>query len=293
MITQRTIRRTLLALALAAVGANGAALAEPWFADTLQEAVPFTSDDGVTAQVVGININNDFLVDFDYWSFQATAGQRISLDVTVTLGELAPLVTVFDPTGAVRHQVTNSGAPDLQFDVSTTGVWTVSVGSDPNSMAGFASGSYNLSLARSTQTPPQPETLPIAIDIKPGNPHNATPIKQGERHIRVALLSDRKRGFDPFAINEHSLKFGPTGTESSWVRCAKRGKDRNGDRKPDRVCRFDIGKTGFTLANSVGKVKGKTLDNKAFEGEADVKVLAKHQKHGHHNHRHDDDDDDD
>jgi hypothetical protein len=281
MITQRTIRRTLLALALAALGANGTALATPWFGDTLETAEPFPDDNGVTAQVLMGNINNNDLVDFDYYFFQANAGQSISLNIAVFAGnELDPILTVFGPNDTVRHQFKNNG----QFPVTETGVWKVSVASDLTGPAGFAGGFYDLTLTRST------DILAIDIDIKPSNPHNATPIKMGERHIRVALLA--KQGFDPFAIDVKSLKFGPTGTESSYVRCATRGKDRNGDRKPDRVCRFDIGKTGFTLANTAGWVKGKTRDGKAFQGKADVKVLAKHQGHHNDRNRHDDDDDD-
>jgi hypothetical protein len=49
--------------------------------------------------------------------------------------------------------------------------------------------------------------------------------------------------------------------------------------------------------NTRGFVKGKTRDGKAFQGDADVKVLAQkhHYKHGHHHdgRHHDDDDDDD
>jgi hypothetical protein len=287
---QRTIRRTLLAMALVALGANGTALAQP-VADTLLS--------------VGGAINNDTgTPSVDVYSFVAGAGDVITIDINTSMfSELDTVLSVVDPhrrqrddLGIVQDDPTsvNQFGTDsyVQFTVTAdaAGPWQVSVSANPRGGVDH----YDLLVTRVKQsTPEQPEYMAINIDIKPENRQKTTPIKKGERHIRVALLSNRKRGFDPFDINVHSLRFGPTGDEESHVRCAKRGKDRNGDRKPDRVCRFDISKAGFTLMNTRGFVKGKTRDGKAFQGEADVKVLAQKHHHKHHGGKHHDDDDDD
>jgi len=295
---QRTMRRTLLAMALVALGANSTALAQ--------------SGTETLIDVEG-SINNDMgTPSVDVYTFTVNTGDVVTVDIDgPSFDQLDSVLSVVDPTGTKRHEnliqqdtdpadpgsgCTKSSLPTcatydsyLQFKVDIKGNWTVSVTGNPN--AGF--GGYNLLVTREEAPlpPGEPDYMTINIDIKPDNKQKTTPIKMGERHIRVALLS--KKGFDPFKIEEDSLRFGPTGTESSFVRCAKRGKDRNRDRKPDRVCRFDIAKTTFTLANTKGKVKGKTLDGKAFQGDADVKVLAQKHHHKHHHGKHHDDDDDD
>lgn len=285
MSKQRTIRRTLLALALAALGANGTALAQP-VAETLLSVEGAINNDTGTPSV-------------DVYSFAVGAGDVITLDIDTSMfSELDTVLYVVDPQRRQRDDLKilqddptsiNQFGFDsyVQFTADTAGTWQVSVSA--NRTGGF--GPYALLATRvPAPTPGEPKYMAINIDIKPNNSHNATPIKMGERHIRVALLSDRKTGFNPFEINVDSLSFGPTGSEESLIRCAKRGKDRNGDRKPDRVCRFDNAKAGFTLVNTRGMVKGKTRDGKAFQGEADVKILA--QKH-HKDRKHHDDDDDD
>ena len=293
---QRAIRRTLLAMALVALGANGTALAQ--------------SGAETVIDVDGAILNTTGTPSVDVYSFDAGAGDTITIDInTEMFSELDTHLYVVDPLGRQRDDLgivqndptsTNEFDTDsyVQFTADTAGRWQVSVTHNPG--AGFASGGpYTLLATRvKPQTPPGgPDYMAINIDIKPDNKEKTTPIKMRERHIRVALLSNRKSGFDPFDINVHSLRFGPTGDEQSFVRCARSGKDRNGDRKRDRVCRFDTSKAGFTLMNTRGFVKGKTRDGKAFQGDADVKVLAQkhHYKHGHHHdgRHHDDDDDDD
>jgi hypothetical protein len=288
---QRTIRNTLLAMALVALGANGTALAQSG-AETLID-------------VGGTIDNNTGTPSVDVYSFDARAGDTITIDLNTSMfSELNTVISVVDPQRRQRTDLgivqddpnsTNQFGTDsyVQFKADTAGLWEVTVSADP--FGGV--GPYDLLVTSvKASTPEEPGYMAINIDIKPDNKQKTTPIRMRERHIRVALLSNRKSGFDPFDINVHSLRFGPTGDEQSFVRCAKSGKDRNGDRKRDRVCRFDTSKAGFTLMNTRGFVKGKTRDGKAFQGDADVKVLAQkhHYKHGHHHDgRHDDDDDDD
>jgi hypothetical protein len=290
MKTQRTIRRTLLALALVALGTNGTALAQP-APETLLSTSGMINNDSGTPSV-------------DVYSLQVNEGDTVTVDIsTLDFSELDTVLSVVDHRGVQRNDLeilrqndpssTNQFGLDAyaQFTVKTgeAGDWQVSVTANP--FGGF--GPYDLLVTRvpgSTSPQLPPELLTIRIDIKPNDSHKVTPIKPGERYIRVALLSDREKGFDPFAIKVDSLRFGATGSEQSLIRCATRGKDRNGDRKADRVCRFDVAKTGLTLVKSTGMVKGMTTGNKAFQGGADVRMIPpKHYKDRKH---HDDDDDD-
>jgi hypothetical protein len=151
-------------------------------------------------------------------------------------------------------------------------------------------GTYSLFVSRTASAEtPEAKMIPVKIDIRPGDPNDPAPINKAKGHIRVALMSGTE--FDPFAIDVGSLRFGRTGDERSLVRCAKRGKDLNGDGKRDRVCRFDAYKTRFQRTDTLAIMKGKThRDAKPFQGSGNVKVLS--QKHRKHHWHHDDDDDD-
>jgi hypothetical protein len=190
----------------------------------------------------------------------------------------------------------------LQFNLDSTGLWKIAVVAWPARLTDYGAFDMGMSFAIGNG----PYTLivsglqaakqhtDIAIDIKPRDPHNAVTIKEKRgQKIRVALLSDKV--FDPFVIDDSSLAFGRTGDEKSLVRCAKHGKDLNGDGKRDRVCRFDVTKTGLDHTDNTGILKV-TAGGKPFQGSDSIKVIAKkHDNDRRHDsdRRHDDDDDDD
>jgi xyloglucan-specific exo-beta-1,4-glucanase len=117
-----------------------------------------------------------------------------------------------------------------------------------------------------------PETvLPISIDIKPGTSENTINIKNKGK-IPVAILSSVT--FDaPNEVDKTSLTFGSTGNEASLVLCDQDPQDVNGDGLLDQVCNFSTSLTGFQLGDTVGFLKGLTVEGTPIEGSETVRIL--------------------
>ncbi len=117
-----------------------------------------------------------------------------------------------------------------------------------------------------------PETvLSIGIDIKPDSSENVINIKShGE--TSVAILSSVT--FDaPDEVNQSSLRFGRTGMEASLAMCNADAQDVNSDGLLDLVCHFYTSLTGFQMGDTVGLLKGLTVDGVQMEGSDAVKIL--------------------
>jgi hypothetical protein len=120
----------------------------------------------------------------------------------------------------------------------------------------------------------------VTIDIKPGNKQNRIMIaSRGSASVQVAMLSTAD--FDaPAQVDKNSLTFGATGDENSLRRrfligtpdC--RARDVNRDRIKDLVCSFLIEKTGFKVGDTVGILKGQTVDGSFLEGRDLVQITA-------------------
>lgn len=166
------------------------------------------------------------------------------------------------------------------------------------------SGSYTLIIsgvsptAAPAPTPdptpdPTPSVKPISIEIKPGPGTVMARIKPNARgSIPVALLSSHD--FNALEVDENSLTFGHSGNERSLRKCDKRGRDVNGDRRPDKVCHFDNQAAKFEPTDDKAFLKG-TIAGTPFEGNGMLKVIPEkrrgHRRHG--DNRHDRDDRDD
>ncbi len=117
---------------------------------------------------------------------------------------------------------------------------------------------------------PEP-VLSISIDIKPHTSENIINIKSKGK-IRVAILSSVT--FDaPNEVNKNSLRFGRTGAEASLARCNKHPQDVNGDGLLDLVCHFYTSLTGFQVGDTVGFLKGLTVEGVLIEGSDTVRIL--------------------
>jgi hypothetical protein len=108
-----------------------------------------------------------------------------------------------------------------------------------------------------------------SIDIQPGSDPNIINLGHTQR-IRVVLFS--ADGFNaPVAVDEASLTFGRTGDEDSLLRehgvpdC--RTQDVNADGLPDLVCTFKTQRAGFVCGDTVGILKGTTLDGILITGQ--------------------------
>lgn len=297
MDKQRTIRRTLLAMAIAAMGASGTALAdetevEPNDSFDNPQAVQVGS--GGIATVLG-RIGNGGSPDVDYYSFERNPKEpdlTVDIDTNEFTDGLDSVLHLFSPDGtrvlmsrnappeAGSDAVAGSNPPMsrdsyIKYSVNAPGVWKVAVTREGTFLThqgaflargGATSGRYKLIISGLKSS-----TLRINIDIKPGN-NELAPINPKARGVvPVAILSNPD--FDPFTMDVYSLKFGRQGNEASYVRCSKEGADRNGDGKPDRICHFDNEKAGFRRGDSIGIVTGTFDDGKPFEGHGDLKVV--------------------
>jgi len=111
--------------------------------------------------------------------------------------------------------------------------------------------------------------IPIAIDIKPGDiPNSINPKSNGR--IPVAILSNHT--FDAVnQIDQNSLTFGHSGDESRLAFC--HSEDVNADGLRDLVCHFYTQNTGFLSGDTVGVLKGKTIDGTPIRGTDSVNIV--------------------
>jgi len=112
-------------------------------------------------------------------------------------------------------------------------------------------------------------SLTVAIDIIP---YSVNPTSKGK--IEVAILSTPD--FDaPSQVDKNSLTFGLTGNEQSLAFCNSRLKDdnQNGLRNA-LICYFYTQTAGFQFqcGNTVGILKGKTVDNVPIQGSDSVRI---------------------
>lgn len=294
MKKQLTIRRTILAMAIAGLAASGSALGAGSFDSPQALAI---GDGGVATVTTAIEPGTDV----DFYSFFAKAGNEITIDIDGThLGgnpEHDVIIYVFDPAGnwiAVNDTFAlDAGSqqapavpaeafaftldPSVKLTATTDGVWKVAVASYPrlvdangnvSGMAG-STGPYTLTVMG---LPLPATTLPIEIDVKPGSKELAVLNPNAKGVVPVALLSNKD--FKPFSVDVATIRFGSTGDEQSLVRCLKEGRDLNGDGEPDRICHFDNEKANFNKASATAKVKGKA-GGKAFEGTGSLKVVPR------------------
>jgi len=113
--------------------------------------------------------------------------------------------------------------------------------------------------------------LSIGIEIQPGTSEDIINIKS-KGTIRVAILSSV--AFDaPNEVDKLSLRFGRTGAEASLARCNKHARDVNGDGLPHLVCHFYTSLTGFQVGDTVGFLKGLTVEGVPIEGSDEVRIL--------------------
>jgi hypothetical protein len=196
----------------------------------------------------------------------------------------------------------------VDFVVPANGKYVVGVSSFPRTFGDqggttstdvsgrTSNGSYTLTISGVTTPPPPvvelpPEETPpppgpvqkVRIDIRPRDPGVARVYPQADGRISVAILSSRS--FNALKVDHYSMTFGAEGNEASYLGCHKEGIDVNRDGRKDLVCRFDNKKAGFDVGDLEGVLKG-TVEGRAFEGRAPLRVVMKGKKRKHH-HDHD------
>lgn len=118
----------------------------------------------------------------------------------------------------------------------------------------------------------------IGLDVKPGSSENSiNPVNRGA--IPVATLSTTEFNA-PMEIDRASLTFGKTGDEPSLHLRPRTGtpnceaEDVNEDGYDDLVCHFETQITAFTVDDTKGILRGKTIENKPIEGQDIIKIVG-------------------
>jgi hypothetical protein len=121
-------------------------------------------------------------------------------------------------------------------------------------------------------------TIEIPIDIKPGSDVNpVNPASKGT--ITVAALSTES--FDATDVDRETLTFGRSGDEPSLARRGSRDaphcsiEDANEDGLPDLICHFETRACGFVVGDSMGILRGATLEGDLFEGRDAVRIVPR------------------
>jgi len=297
MNKQQAFSRTLLALAVAALGATGTALAvdEVEQNSPIQSAQQLTVGAGGSVTVNGVigNLTGAPVLDVDFYSFHGQEGDVITVDIDGTAGANT-ILTLFGPgptyTVLLRNDnnTRDDGSTtemdariDPPFRLPGTGIYTVAVSTFPVNLTHggtllrtnpMTNGAYTLNVSGVT-----PLMQQINIEVKPGSGDFAPLNPKAKGTIPVALLSSRDFNALDVEVNEKTLTFGRTGEEYSLKRCAKEGEDVNGDGYPDLVCHFDNQIANFRRGDLGAVLKGKTKTAKPFQGHGDLKTVVEKQ----------------
>lgn len=162
--------------------------------------------------------------------------------------------------GLARRRSTRgrrSGRPNTDLDANPR-----PVDGNGDGAAAVDIGAYELRAASARR---------VTIDVRPGNDRNRISLRSKDS-VAIAILSEP--GFNATArVDKASVTFGRTGDEPSLVRCNRHGRDENGDGLLDQVCHFAIQRMGFRLGDTVGILKGRTLDGTPIEGRDAVLIV--------------------
>ena len=244
-----------------------------------------------------------FHKDVDFYSFFASAGDRIVVDVDGGIGGAASIDTKIGIFGLApdypklaeneNADVVDEGSENLKdpyidgFLVPADGIYTVAIAGmsavfmDGGEVMGGAggergTGDYQLKLSGSTAPSAQ---VTIAITSKKFKKKGKKKNKvaridlKKNKHIKVAILGSKH--FPVSDIDASSLTFGAVGNEDTLRKCKYRTKDLNKDGEPDLECEFSLRGSGFSKHSHEGVLNGQTSDGRPFSGSDRVKVKGK------------------
>jgi len=293
------IRRTLLVAALAVPGlALATNESESNHPIAQAQTIPIEADAGsgkggaIIDGVIG-NLSGAAALDTDYFRFDGTEGDVVTLDIDGGMGGLRNVDTVVaifgpPPTYAVLRLNDDAGLPldpgsihaydsrITNFRLPTTGSYIVGVSSYPrrfangggttsNALGANANGDYTLLISGVTVA-----LLQINIEIKPGSGEVAPINPKSRGKIPVALLG--ASDFVVANVDVDSVTFGHSGDEKSLSKCGD-PTDVNGDAFPDLVCHFENQAAAWAPTDDEGILKGELGSGLKFEGRGWLKVV--------------------
>src|SRR5512134_1041447 len=213
-----------------------------------------------------------------------TGAASVTVDFAVTddlSGAVAIYASFVSPSGATSQgygswfsaATSQAGSFTVVFpQFSEAGIWTLGYlyAADAVGNTRFLLASDVAALGFPTTLVVQ-NTVPVSIDIKPGQAVNAiNPTSKGNTPVAILSSAD----FDALSqVDRTSLTFGRTGDERSLASCGGVASDVNGDGRGDLVCQFTTRKTGFRLGDTEGILRGRTVDQIPIEGRDVVRIL--------------------
>jgi hypothetical protein len=114
--------------------------------------------------------------------------------------------------------------------------------------------------------------MSVSINIKPGD-YSKCIDHRSRGKIPIAILSTPTFNA-PDVLDQSTLSFGSKGDEESIAFCSKYPPvDVNGDGLYDLICHFNMWQIGFRCFDTIGILKGKTVDGKPIEGKDSVMIV--------------------
>ena len=112
----------------------------------------------------------------------------------------------------------------------------------------------------------------VGIDIEPGSSRNLLGLRGA---VTVALLSSSTLDVTTEIIQDHTLTFGATGGEPSWIGCRPDPVDVNADGLPDLICEFNLAAAGFKRGHKEGFVRAVTRESYQVQAVDVVRVVGR------------------
>ena len=239
--------------------------------------------------------------DVDFYSFYASAGNRLVLDVDNGIGGGASIDTklgLFGPAPEYKKLAENEDADSVDegsvnlkdariddFVVPTDGIYTVAITGrgavfmDGGDAMGGATGSmgngdYLLKVSGLSSA-----SIRVAIAITHDKFKKSKKSKQ-QKVARIDLKKKKKvkvaifgsKAFPVSNIDPSTLTFGAVGNEKTLRKCKHRLRDLNRDGEPDLECEFSLRNSGFSKDSREGVLHGQTSQGQSFSGAYHIRV---------------------
>ena len=246
-----------------------------------------------------------FRRDVDFYSFFASAGDQLVIDIDGGIGGALSIDTklgLFGPAPSYDLLVENEDADSLDtgsanlkdaridgFIIPADGIYTVVVtgrgavltnGGDVmgGAVGAMGNGDYVLKISGSSYPASRVEIAITQSKMKKkgkkGKKQKAARIDlKKKRNVKVAIFGSK--AFPVSNIDPSSLTFGAVGNETTLRKCKNRTKDLNRDGEPDLVCEFSLRRSGFNKDSREGVLTGQTSDGRSFSGTDQIVVKGK------------------